>query len=91
VSEVARIRALLPGATPRPWGYTGVKPAAAATVADFTDIADCELAAVAVNRVEALLALYDAVKAMEARLKVGKLPLSAQRKAALKALTAVDA
>ena len=88
MSKVARIKALLPNATPRPWGYTGIKPEQAATVADFTDITDCELAAVSVNSMDALLALYEAAGAINARSVLGITYIRAAERKALSAALA---
>lgn len=75
--------------TPRPWGYVGIKPSEAATVAAFTTVEDCEVAALAVNVIEDMLALVSAVEIIESRLAAGKLPLKAQRAAILAALARV--
>ena len=42
------------------------------------------------NNIEKFLALYDAVKAYQPRLAAGRLPLSAQKKALISALAALD-
>jgi hypothetical protein len=91
MSQVARIKALLPLVTERPWQFAEKRPARARVIADVVTTPDCELFTMLVNGADDWIALYAAVKAIESRLKGGKLPLKAQRTALLAALTKVDA
>ena len=91
MSKIARIKALAPTTTARPWKFGPQRPSGSRMIADVVSVPDCELLTEAVNTTDALLALYGVASRMRERLASGKTTmLAADKKAMLAALTELE-
>ena len=95
MSKISRIKAALAAvpATAAPLELLVTAPplpAGAVQVGFFQDAKDGALAVESSNDTRALIALYDALKAYEVRLRAGRAPLVAQKTALLAALAGME-
>lgn len=92
MSQVAKIKALLPLVSERPWAFAEKRPARARMIADVVTTPDCELFTTLVNGADDWLALYTVAARLRARLKGKKTNvLASDRDALYKALAELEA